>query len=256
MKASYRQRRRFGGLVVSEDGFDPLAAREKWYQATGGVKLNPATINVLSPGDKLVMNRPNGLSGDYAEFNAALVREASRAAGALTEDISGSWKDTSFSASRLAVELPYRITLRRRKTIVERYYRAIFEAWLEELIERSLIQLPSGAKPFQQARGAYTNAVWLGSGRVEADRLKAANATALELSLGLTTYAEACSDRGLSFETILEQRVQEQKALEASGLVGKSIFPAGKVSTQITTTENEVDGDEAPKAPAKESEDA
>jgi capsid protein len=230
-----------GGLVVSEDGYDPLAAREKWYQATGGVKINPGTVNVLSPGDSLKMNRPNGLSGDYGEFNSALIREASRAAGALVEAISGDFSKTSFSASRLAVELPYRITLRRRKMIVERFYRAIFEAWLEEQIERSLIQLPPGAKPFQQARSAYTNAVWLGSGRVEADRKKAAEATALELSMGLTTFAEACSDRGLSFEAILEQRVQEQKALEASGSLGKSIFPAGRVTTQI----NDQDGVES-----------
>jgi capsid protein len=127
-----------------------------------------------------------------------------------------------------------------------------FEAWLEEQIERGLIQLPPHAKPFQQCRRAYSNAVWLGSGRVEADRKKAAEATALELSMGLMTYSDAASERGLSFETIIEQRVAEQRALEASGLLGKGIFPAGHVSTQVNDQADEIEGDDKPAKGADE----
>ena len=240
-------------LAVSDEASgaaSTLGMREEWY-SKAPIKVSPGVINVLAPGDKLRFNRPDALTSAYDPFNKALIREAARAAGAMVEDISGDFSQTSFSASRLATELPHRITLRRRKMIVERFYRSIFEAWLEEQIERGLIETPPHARPFWQCRNAYCQSVWLGQGRVEADRKKSAEATILELDAGLTTYGDALAERGISFEEMLERRQAEHKALKASGLLGESIF-VGKVSTNVVAAEDAVDGDEAPKAPAKE----
>ncbi len=197
--------------------FDPIALRAEWYDKAK-IKLGAGTISHLAPGDKLKFNKPEALQQAYDPFQKALTREASRAAGAMVEDISGDFSQTSFSASRLATELPYRLTLKRRKAIVEKFYATVFEAWLEEQIERGFIELPAGAPPFWAARKAYCCAQWLGNGRVVADAKKAADATQVELKLGLTTLRDALAERGLDLEETIRQRKAERDMLRDAGL--------------------------------------
>ena len=148
----------------------------------------------------------------------------------MVEEISGDYSKTSFSASRLAQELPFRLTLRRRKLILERFYGDIYGAWLDEAIETQAIVLPRGAPNYWDFRNAYLNCRWLGIGRAEPDRKKAAEADALELELGLVTFEDALAARGLDLETHLANIKSERALMREAGL-DQAFFP-GSVSTQ------------------------
>ena len=103
--------------------------------------------------------------------------------------------------------------------ITEAFYSAVFAGWLEEAIETGAIELPKNAPQFYAAREAYTEALWLGLGRVQPDPLKAAQATKLEIELGLTTLTDALAERGRDFEIVLEERKAERDQLREAGLI-------------------------------------
>ena len=205
-----------GGLPAPQN-YDPIGGRLEFYQQSK-ITAQPGVINHLAPGDKLKMNRSETPNATFHPFDKSLMRAAAKAAGSSFEDISGDYSDTSFSASRLAMETPHRINMRRRATITEKFYRAVYSAWLEEVIETGQIVLPKNALPFYQARDAYTSSKWLGSGKANPDPLKTAQATALELELGLITLADALAERGTDLEESIEARKAEHDMLREAGL--------------------------------------
>lgn len=223
-----------GGLSVGMDGqalpggFDPVATRADWYRKRG-LDVKPGTVNHLSPGDHLKFNEAKAPNNTYAEFDKSLTRSAAKAAGSSYEDASGDYSKTSFSASRMAMELPHRIMTRRRAAIVERFYQATFGAWLEEEVETGRLKLPPGAPSFWEAKDAYCAARWLGLGRVQPDPKKAAEADILEIENNLATLTEKLGERGRDFDEWLAERQHERDALKAAGL---PLNEPGTVTTQ------------------------
>jgi lambda family phage portal protein len=222
-----------GGLSVNDEmsGIGAINEyRSDWYTKTR-VNPQPGTINHLAPGDKLKFNKVENPTATFEAFDRSLARKAARAAGESYENVSGDYSQTNFSASRMAGEQPHRMTMKRRRNLVEALYRAVFDAWLEEQIETGAIELPDGAPPFYAARDAYTASKWLGLGRAEPDRKKAADATVLELENGLTTFEDALAERGLDLETHIQNLKTERDLLKAAGL--DHPFHPGATVTQM-----------------------
>ncbi|MGY3589014.1 lambda family phage portal protein [Bradyrhizobium sp. USDA 4341] len=206
--------------VPAPSGVSPEAwaeARAAYYE-TVKVNLQPGVVTHMMKGDRLVLHRPQSPNTVHDALDKSLSREAAKAAGSSAEDVSGDYSQTSFSASRLAQELPWRINKRRRSAIVEPFYQAAFVAWLEEMCETGRIRLPAGAPAFWQAPEAYSSAIWRGEGKPVADPLKAAQADILEIENGLSTLEAKLGERGLDFEEVLAQRKSEREQLEAAGL--------------------------------------
>ena len=132
--------------------------------------------------------------------------------------MTGDFSATNFSASRMATYLPHHINLRRRREIAARFYQECFVAFLEEAINMGRIELPKDAPSFYEARDAYTRTKWLGLGRVSPDEKKSAEATALQLELGTTTYTDALGEMGIDFEFQIEVLQEERATLEKLGL--------------------------------------
>ena len=203
---------------------DWLAAHAAYYGADNKVSLNPGVVNHLYKGDSLKIHRSEAPNATYESFDKSLLREGAKAAGASFEDTSGDYSQTSFSASRLALDLPGRINDRRREAIVVRFYKAAYRCWLEEQFETGAIVLPKGAPAFWEAVDAYTESKWRGKGKAVADPLKQAQADILEIENGLSTLEEKLGERGLDFEEVVTQRAAERRELEKVGLY----FPVPK----------------------------
>ncbi|MGI3901093.1 MAG: phage portal protein [Janthinobacterium lividum] len=210
-----------------------LDTRAQWY---GKQKIDArvGTINHLPPGDKLKFNQAQAPTGTYHEFDRTLGRTTAKAAGSSYEDLSGDYSQTSFSASRMATELPHRINLRRRANIAEAFYRTLLECWIEEACSVGWVKLPDHALPFYDARDLYTAGRFLGPPRVQPDPKKAAEADILEIENNLATLTEKLADRGHSFDDYVAQRKYEREALEAAGLPANE---PGAVTTQNKRTE-------------------
>lgn len=203
---------------------DWLAAHAAYYGTDNKVSLTPGVVNHLYKGDSLKIHRSEAPNATYDSFDKSLLREGAKAAGASFEDTSGDYSQTSFSASRLALDLPGRINDRRREAIVVRFYKATYRCWLEEQFETGAIVLPKGAPAFWEAVDAYTESRWRGKGKAVADPLKQAQADILEIENGLSTLEEKLGERGLDFEEVVTQRAAERRELENVGLY----FPVPK----------------------------
>ncbi|MCW2284904.1 lambda family phage portal protein [Rhodoblastus acidophilus] len=234
----------FGSLEVNDamsiiDGFVKLR-EERYSQAK--IQPQPGVVNHLAPGDKLKFNKVENPHQTFDAFDKSLTRKAARAAGLAYEQVSGDFASTSFSASRMAMEAPHRINMKRRRNILERFYRIMFEAWAEEMFETGQIETPEGAPPFWQAREAYCAGKFLGIGRFEPDPKKAVEADVLALENNIETLEDVLARRGRDLETHLAQVAAERALMAQYGLTFK-----GVVTTQDRNETIEED-DEAPKA--------
>jgi lambda family phage portal protein len=225
------------GLSVNyaESMKNAVDLRTAWY-SEAKVDCAPGIINHLSPGDKLKFNRSETPNSTFDTFDRSLTRSAAKAAGSSYEDVSGDYSQTSFSASRMATELPHRINLRRRKTILEKFYRAVFDAWLEEAISTGRVKVPDNAPPYWMARAAYARADFLGVGRVQADPKKSSENDILEIQNNLCTLRDKLAERGLDLEETIAQIKAERKLLEDAGLTGPGVY-AGTVQTRVVENE-------------------
>jgi lambda family phage portal protein len=226
-------------------GYGNATSMAEWAKGKGEfyteakVQLQPGVISHLAAGDKLKLHRSETPNATYDPFDKSLSRETAKAAGSSAEDLSGDYSQTSFSASRLAQELPFRINERRRMAIVKPFYQTVFASWLEEQIETGAIELPSGAPEFWQAKDAYCSALWRGAGKPTSDPLKTAQADVLEIENGLSTQEIKLGERGLDFEEVVAQRKSEREQLEAAGLP----YPMPKAQAALIDTG--ADDDEA-----------
>jgi lambda family phage portal protein len=224
-------------------GYSNAGSPETWLKAKGEfygeakIQLQPGVVSHLAAGDKLKLHRAETPNATYDPFDKSLSREAAKAAGSSAEDLSGDYSQTSFSASRLAMELPSRINDRRRMAIVKPFYQTVFASWLEESIETGAIKLPDGAPEFWEAKDAYCNAVWRGKGKPTSDPLKSAQSDILEIQNGLSTLEIKLGERGLDFEEVVAQRKAEKEMLEAAGLP----YPVPKEQAAALAADDDTD---------------
>lgn len=208
--------------------------RRDWYDSAK-VDVAPGKVNFLARGDKLKMNQPGTPNSTFDDFDKSLVRQAARAAGVTYEDASGDYSQTNFAASRMANFVPSLLTARRRKLYVEGFYRAAFEAVIEEAFARRMVEVPAGAPPFWAAKEAYLKAAFLGSPPPEPDRLKAANALETELSNGLITLTEALAQRGVDADQHFEQLKSEADMLASLGFTHPLVMAGEKAKVKGAT---------------------
>jgi lambda family phage portal protein len=204
------------GIPVAQNLSTWLDAKEAYY-SKAKIGVRSGQVFHTLPGERLDLVESKAPSGLFADVDAALVRKAALAAGSSYESVSGSYKDTSFSASRLATALPHEVNLKRRKDIAEAFYKACFAAVMEEFVALGDIVLPNGVD-FYEHREALLNCRFLGKGRVSPDELKTANAQIRRLENGLASLTEIAAEDGADLESRMEALIAEREWMQSVGL--------------------------------------
>lgn len=217
---------------------DLIQMRADWYSKSR-ISATPGVVNYLPPGDQLHFHSSEHPTSTFDSFDKSLVRSAAKAAGSSFEETAGNFADTSFAASRLALGLPHRINLRRRKVVLEQLYRAACHAVVEEAFATGELTEPRGAPKFVDAPDLYLEAKWLGQGPISADPKKTTEAAVLAIENHLTTLADVLAEDGQDLEAVLEQRKAETEMLRAAGLE-----TPGQLTTQRRITEDGDDGEQ------------
>lgn len=204
--------------IPAQQNLGEWATLKTDFYSKAKIKPDVGSVFHLLPFDKLELHESKAPNDTFDAFDKSLMRKAAKAAGSSWEDLSGDFSQTSFSASRLATALPHEITLKRRKEIVERLYKAVFDCWLEEMVALGAIELPGSAPDFYEAKSAWCSARFLGKGRVSPDELKTANAQIRRLEAGLATMTEIAAEDGVDLEARVETLLAEKAFLESKGL--------------------------------------
>ncbi len=207
---------------LDEAGGNPLAGylagASAWHEEAGKVDLSQhGKVLHLFPGEELEFNAVRNPHATFEEFSNGLLREIARCLGVSFEQLSGDYRNATYSSVRMAVATQWPLLLRRRETIAARLPQAAFEAWMEEQVLNGELPFPGGPDAFLANRYLATRAEWRGPGKPTADDYKTARATEIEMRLGLTTLEAASAERGYDWEELAAQRARERARYEELG---------------------------------------
>lgn len=237
-----------GATSTSDPVLGYMGNRAAWHKE-GNVRYNGVRIPHLFPGEQLKLLAPQHPNAAFASFEEAALRYIAGGLNLSYEQLSRDYSKTNYSSARAAMLETWRFFSSRRKFIANRFATAVYALWLEEAIDRGVVEVPPGAPSFYAAKSAWTRCQWIGPGRGHIDPLKEANATKVEYDLGLTTLEKEAAERGEDWEELLEQRAEEKRRAEELGV---TIGAPGMATPQPAPDDEEDDPPRTPAAPPGE----
>jgi lambda family phage portal protein len=189
------------------------------YYSAAPVRLGGAKVPHLMPGDSLNLQSAQDTDNGYSTFEQSLLRYIAAGLGVSYEQLSRNYSQMSYSTARASANESWAFFMGRRKFIASRQACQMFLCWLEEAIIRRVVTLPSRARfTFQEARSAWGNCDWIGSGRMAIDGLKEVQEAVMLIEAGLSTYEKECAKRGEDYQEIFAQQVRETLERRQAGL--------------------------------------
>jgi lambda family phage portal protein len=173
------------------------------------IMLGDARIPMLFPGEKINTVAANRPTGNFKEFEAAVLRNVAAGTGLSAQQVSNNWSDVNYSSARGALLEAWKTLYRRRHDFAEGFAAPIRAAWLEESHEIDDLPLPNNAPDFATCRGAYSRCRWMGPGKGWISPTEEAGAAIMRMDGALSTLEDECAEQGLEFEEVLEQRRYE-----------------------------------------------
>jgi len=201
----------FGGSVE-----DYIAARSDWK-----VRLQGGAIIPVFPGDKVSAFTPSRPNSGYGQFVENVLRHIGTGLNIPFELLMKDFSKTNYSSARAALMEAWRYFMGRRQWLATYWARPVYELWLEEAINKGLIEAPN----FYENKALWTRCKWIGPGRGWIDPVKEVKASQLRLEIGLSTLEDECATQGLDWEEVLEQRAREQSKMRELGLSIQPIMP-------------------------------
>lgn len=189
------------------------------YYSSAPVRLGGVKVPHLMPGDALNLQSAQSADNGYSGFEQSLLRGIAAGLGVSYEQLSRNYSQMSYSTARASANESWAYFMGRRRFIAARQACQMFLCWLEEAIARQVVTLPRGARfAFSQAKSAWGNADWIGSGRMAIDGLKEVQEAVMLIEAGLSTFEKECAKRGDDYQEIFAQQVREAQERRASGL--------------------------------------
>lgn len=195
-----------------------MATTAEYHQAAN-IRLDGVKIPHLMPGEDLKLLKPGNTGQGFAEFESAILRYIAAGMNVSYEQLARDYSKTNYSSARASMLETWRYMMGRRKVIASRFASMIYALVLEEMVDRRIVTLPTGAtRGFYEARAAWCNANWIGSGRLQIDGLKEVKEAVLKIETGLSTYEKEMALMGEDYQEVFSQQVREMNERKEAGL--------------------------------------
>ena len=208
--------------AMSPQGLADTAADNAEYHNLNPVQMSGAQINVLGMGEKAHLTKPEHPNAAFDPFMKNVLRALASIIGITYEQLTMDWSEVNYSSARAAileVAKGFRVVLGRIK---QKLLKPFYWAWLQEVFDKDLIELPVGALSFDDAPEAWSRHEWIGAGRGYVEPLKEVQAAGMRIVLGLSTMKKECAEQGEDWRKLIKQTVREvrlmRRAAEAEGL--------------------------------------
>jgi len=207
-----------GGQTV-DNLVAPFMSMMGAYHDNANIKMNGVKIPHLVPGERLNLQTSGNVDNGFAELESSVLRWLAAGLHVPYEPFAKDYRNSSYSSARASMLEGWRYYMGRRKVIASRYASQIFGLVFEEMLHRKLITLPRKAnRGFYEAKAAWLNASWIGSGRLAIDGLKEVKEAVLRIESGLSTYEKEHAQMGEDYQEIFAQQVREQRERKEAGL--------------------------------------
>ena len=211
--------------MFGESVDDYLEKRKDW-----SVKLEGGSIIPVFPGDKVSAFTPSRPNSSYAAFVENVLRHIGTGLNIPLELLMKDFSKTNYSSARAALIEAWRFFNGRRSWIINYWAKPVFELWLEESVNRGLIEAPN----FYEKKAAWCRCKWIGPGRGWVDPVKEAQASQIRMESGLSTLEDECASQGLDWE----ERVRELKRMRELGLSTSGDGNMQLINQEENTNEN------------------
>lgn len=188
---------------------DYLNARKEWQ-----VKLKGGAVIPVFPGDKVAPFTPERPNAAYGQLVENIQRHIGNGLNLPLELVMKNFSKTNYASVRASLMKAWRFFIGRRHWIGTYWARPIYELWLEEAINKGIIEAPQ----FYANKALRTRCKWIGLGRGWIDPVKEAKASKMRLDANLSTLEDECAIQGLDWEEVLEQRAREKSKVDELGL--------------------------------------
>ena len=202
---------------------DYLAAINQYSGGSKNLMIDGAKIPVFMPGTKLKLQNPgnNGPMGD--KFEQSLLRHIAAALGVSYEQLSRDYTQTNYSSARAAMGETWKFMVARKKLVADKLASFIYRLWLEEAVNRGVLETLKRASIPNWYEGqnadAYSACEWIGAGQGLIDPVKETQAHVLQLANGLTTRERVMARiNGADWRADFRQLAREQAEAEQFGL--------------------------------------
>lgn len=148
-------------------------------------EMGPGQINVLRPGESVVFGEPNIPTAGFETFMKTICRLIGSALE-LPYDVLLKEFNSSYSASRGALQQAWEMFKMRRSWFVNDFCKPVYETWLAEAVARGRIQAP-GFFGDPLIRAAWSGARWDGPAQAQLDPVKEASANEVLVAHGWKT---------------------------------------------------------------------
>lgn len=172
-------------------------------------QLDGGAIIPMYPGDKMSAFNPGRPNAIYKEFIETVVREIGVSTGLPYELIMKDFSKTSYASVRAALMEAWRFFAGRRQWLANYWLQPMYELWLEEAIQRGVIEAPG----FYENRAAYCHAEWIGPAKGYVDPVREAQAAEDRMRIGVSTLEKEAAEQGGDWEDMVEQRAYELETM-------------------------------------------
>lgn len=207
------------------------------------LRFQGAQIPVLWPGEDLKMVNPGTGAVALGDFQKNATKSYAAGSGTDPIAVSQDYSDVNYSSAKMAAATSFRTYECRRERLISGIAMPMVAGFLEEVVFSGALKLPKGVKPadFYDAQDALIRGTFLTQGAPNLDPMKEAQALGMEFMNGTATLQDACAEKGLDYQDVLDQQAVEAKARADRGLP-----PAGPPPVAPPASSSD-DGDKKPK---------
>lgn len=180
---------------------DYATHRDNWQG-----RLDAGSILKLPVGTSLKSHDPKRPAPAFVAFIEHHLREIGAGFGLPFELAMRNFSKTNYSSARAALLEAWRHFYVERQRIIYQLCNPMFDCWLEEAVDKGVIDAPN----FRQFRTAYSYAEWYAPSHLPVDQLKTANAQKIRLESGTITRQRIAIEEGEDWEDLAEQRLKER----------------------------------------------
>lgn len=198
--------------------------------------LEPGLIEYLRPDENITFAAPT-INAGYGEYTKTQLHAMAAGSGITYEQLTGDYSQTNYSSSRASL-LEFR-------ALVEQWQELTFVPMVCDAIYRKFIDIAyiSGAVRQQNYDVTWTTPKW-----PWVDPVKDVQGIKEEIRGGLTSLSEGIRQRGYDPDEVFAEMAEDQKKLEALGLVVDSnakVAMSGQGNSSTNSTEQTTKDDNA-----------
>lgn len=209
--------------------------------------IEPGSIKHLSPGQAIVEANPSRPNQQFDMFVKRLLRACGSTIGMPYEQVSSDYSQTNYSSGRMALTEVRKIYRKHQQWLAEKFLQPIYE---RVLLEAFLLGELPAVRDFEERFEDYAKVRWVGPGWSWVDPAKEVDATMTSIQGGLSTLSEECSQRGLHWDDVLQQRAREIARAKELGVELGPAKPEGPPKPEQEEDDTEGSDGEAQKQSA------